>query len=164
MNGWLGVLKFLTSDRGLLIPESVFIELGHQANSEPALRQVLEADWVKVDRCDDLQFVAAFAAYEERLVPKGTDTNRGECGVLALGRVKGFELVLDDGTARAIAEDEGLSVTATLPLLCGAIRAGKLTVPMVEHLADELIAGEYFLPFGPGHFRQWALEQDLIDY
>jgi predicted nucleic acid-binding protein len=138
--------------------------LDYQAHSKPALRQVFDADWVKVDRCDDLEFVAAFATFEERLVPKGTDTNRGECGVLALGKFKGYEVVLDDGTARAIAEDEGLSVTATLPLLCEAIRAGKLTVPMVEHLADELIAGEYFLPFGPGQFRQWALEQDLIDY
>ena len=106
LNGWLGALRFLTNDRGLLIPESVFVELENQARSEPAIGQILEADWVIVDRCDDLGYVTAFAAYVERLVPKGTDTNRGECGVLALGKVKGYELVLDDGTARAIAEDE----------------------------------------------------------
>ncbi len=73
-------------------------------------------------------------------------------------------MVIDDGTARAIAEEEKLAVTATLPLLCEAIRGELLTVPMVEHLADELIAGDYFLPFGPGEFRRWALEQGLIDY
>lgn len=164
LRGWLGPLKFLTRDRGILIPESVLIELERQAQTEPDLRQVIDGVWVEVDRSDDIEFVTAFAAYEERLVRKGDDTNRGECGVLALGKVRGFEVVLDDGTARAIAEEEKLSVTATLPLLCEAIRAEELTVPMVEHLADELIAGDYFLPFGPGEFRRWALEQGLIDY
>ena len=164
LRGWLGPLKFLTRDRGILIPESVLVELERQALTEPDLRQLLDGGWVVVDRSDDIEFLAAFAGYEERLVKKGDDTNRGECGVLALGKVRGYELVIDDGTARAIAEEEKLTVTATLPLLCEAIRAGEMTVPMVEHLADELIAGDYFLPFGPGQFRRWALEQGLIDY
>ncbi|MDN3478300.1 nucleotide-binding protein [Curtobacterium sp. APC 4022] len=164
MHQWLGSLKFLTGDRGLLIPESVEYELLRQERELPALRQILEADWVEVDRSDDLDFTAVFADYEERLVPLGTKDNFGECGVLALGKARGFEVVLDDGTPRGIAEAEKIRVTATLPLLCEGIRAGQLTVPMVEHLADELIAGDYYLPFGPGEFRRWALEEGLIEY
>ncbi|WP_254654467.1 hypothetical protein [Clavibacter tessellarius] len=55
-------------------------------------------------------------------------------------------------------------MTATVPLLCQAIRAGQLTVSMTEQLADELIMGKYFLPFPIGSFRAYALEQGLIDY
>lgn len=103
----------------------------------------------------------AFADYERRLAVG--EVNRGECGVLALGKSCGYEVVIDDGAARTIAEEEGLNVTATLPLLCRAIREMKLTVPMVEALADDLITGEYYLPFERGDFRMWALEQGLIE-
>lgn len=75
-----------------------------------------------------------------------------------------FETVLDDSVPRTIAREEGIRVTATLPLLCEAIREGRLTVPMVEQLADDLIAGDYYLPFHPGGFRWWAIHEGLIDY
>lgn len=164
LRGWLGALKFLTRDGGLIIPESVLDELTAQSHHEPDLRQIIEADWITVDRSDDIAFVAAFAAYEQRLVRQGDSKNRGECGVLALGKTRGLQMVLDDAIPRAIAGEEGLDVTATLPLLCQAIRAEELTVAMVEHLADELLAGDYYFPFGPGEFRRWAQEQGLIDY
>lgn len=162
VKGWLGVLKFLAEKRQVLIPESVDVELKRQLHSVSALQQIFDAEWIEVDRSDDLSYLAAFASYENRLVD-GT-ANRGECGVLALAKVRGFEMVLDDATPRKIAEEEGLRVTATLPLLCKAIRDGRLTVPMVEHLADELIVSSYYLPFGPGCFRQWALQEGLIGY
>jgi hypothetical protein len=77
---------------------------------------------------------------------------------------RGAGMVLDDSTPRAIADEEGLAVTVTVQLLCDAIRAGMLTVPMTEQLADELIMGKYYLPFGRGGFRLFALQQGLIDY
>ncbi|TFC75789.1 nucleotide-binding protein [Cryobacterium sp. TMS1-20-1] len=162
MQGWLGVLHFLAGDRYVVIPESVEDELRRQSHEVPALSQVLDAAWITVDRSTDLAYVLAFAEFEDRLVDDGRNT--GECGVLALGQVRGFELVLDDATPRQIAEEKGMRVTATLPLLCKAIREAKLTVPMVESLADDLISGEYFLPFGRGGFRQWALREGLIEY
>ncbi|MEU4834324.1 hypothetical protein [Streptosporangium sp. NPDC023615] len=162
VHGWLGVLKFLAGERPVIIPESVERELKNQAHDYPALHQVLDAGWISVDRSTDMDFLVAFAAYEQRLVANGS--NRGECGVLALGKTRGFETVLDDSVPRTIAEEQGIRVTATLPLLCSAIRAGQLTVPMVEALADDLLAGKYFLPFGPGGFRKWALEEGLIEY
>lgn len=162
LRGWLGVLKFLTNDRAVLIPGTVEDELKRQAHGEPGLQQVLQADWITVDRSTDIEFLTAFARYETRLVVDGN--NLGECGVLALGSTRGYELVLDDATPRRIAQDEGLRVTATLPLLCEAIRAKQLTVPLVEALADDLIIGTYYLPFQPGGFRRWALENGLLDY
>lgn len=160
--GWLGVRKFLTGDRAVIIPASVEHELKKQVHDMPALHQVLDADWIGVDRSDDLGFLVAFAKYEERLAIG--EQNRGECGVLALGHTRGFEVVLDDSVPRAIAEAEGITVTATLPLLCKAIRESQLTVPMVESLADDLLAGTYYLPFGKGGFRQWAYQEGLIEY
>jgi predicted nucleic acid-binding protein len=81
-----------------------------------------------------------------------------------MGKVYGCELVLDDAEPRQIAEEEGIKVTATVPMLCDAIRAGRLTTVMVEALADNLLEGKYFLPFGPGGFRQHVMENGLLDY
>ncbi len=106
--------------------------------------------------------MAKFADYARRLVAGGK--NEGECGVLAMGATFGSEMVIDDSTPREIAEAEGLRVTATVPILCDAIRAKQLTLPMVEHVADELLANEYYLPFGPGGFRRHVLENGLLDY
>lgn len=160
LRGWLGVLKFVAGDREVVIPESVEVELSQQRHTNPALAQIFDADWISVDRSDDTTFLAAFATYEKRLVANGR--NRGECGVLALGKTRGDTLVLDDGVPRRIASEEGLEVTGTLGLLCTAIRQHQLTVLMVEQLADDLMAGNYFLPFGPGGFRRWAMEEGHI--
>ncbi|CCE74021.1 hypothetical protein ACAD35_02524 [Clavibacter nebraskensis] len=162
MQGWLGPLRFLTGDRGVVVPESVDRELRAQADDHHELRMVIDVDWIDVHRADDMEHLAAFARYERRLVVDGK--NLGECGVLALGATKGWEMVLDNAAPRAIAESERRRVTATVPLLCQAIRAGQLTVPMTEQLADELIMGKYFLPFPVGGFKAYALEQGLIDY
>ena len=162
VEGWLGVLHFLAGNRPVVIPDSVEAELRRQSHEVPVLKQVLDADWITVDRSTDLAYMVSFAAFADRLVEGGRNT--GECGVLALGKVRGFEIVLDDAVPRQIAHDEGIRVTATLPLLCKAIRDGQLTLPMVESLADDLISGEYFLPFEQGGFRQWAVGEGLIDY
>jgi predicted nucleic acid-binding protein len=162
LQGWLGPLRFITKDREVVIPESVEAELRRQAEDLLPMRMLLDTDWIHVDRSDDIPFLAAFARYEQRLVADGQ--NIGECGVLALGATRGWEMVLDDSTPRAIADEEGLAVTVTVQLLCDAIRAGMLTVPMTEQLADELIMGKYYLPFGRGGFRLFALQQGLIDY
>jgi hypothetical protein len=33
---------------------------------------------------------------------------------------------------------------------------------MVEQLADNLLEGKYYMPFGPGGFRQHVLENGLL--
>jgi predicted nucleic acid-binding protein len=163
LQGWLRILEVLAVGRRVVIPQSVAVEIQDQARDEPALLQILEADWIQVDRGTDTSLLIAFAGYERRLVDVGTK-NRGECGVLALGRVYGHEVVLDDKTARTIAAEDGIAVTTTLALLCQAIRSGLLNVALVEKIADDLLAGDYYLPLGADGFRLWALQQDLITY
>lgn len=152
----------------MVIPESVEREVRLQRASYPSLEQITRAGWIEVDRCDDLgdlanlDFLRDFARYERRLVPTGSEKNRGECGVLALARARGWTAVLDDGVPRNIAKEEGIEMTGTLGLLCRAIREERLTVPMVTQLTDDLIRGSYYLPFGPGGFYSWASREGAI--
>lgn len=162
LQGWIGVLRFLADGREVYIPDSVERELLDMAVELPVLHSVLDADWIKVFRSTDPDYVRAFGTFFDRLVAGGK--NSGECGVLAMGAVYGCEMVIDDGTPRNIAEELGLEVTATVPVLCAAIRAKKLTTQMVESLADDLLSGAYFLPFGPGGFRSHVLEHGLLDW
>ncbi|HEX3589106.1 MAG TPA: hypothetical protein VHV74_05695 [Pseudonocardiaceae bacterium] len=73
-------------------------------------------------------------------------------------------MVIDDATPRRIAEEKGIRVSATVPLLCQAIRGKQITMVMAERLVDTLLRSKYFLPFEPGGFRQHVLENDLLDY
>lgn len=159
---WLGALKFITQDRGAVIPESVERELRRHAANDSRLLPVLDAEWITVDRTSDLDVAVAFASYERRLAVG--EKNLGECGVLALGSVRGWEMVLDDSVPRTIAREESLRVTATVELLCDAIRRKLLTISMVEALADDLLTNKYYLPFGRGGFVAHVTEHGLLDY
>lgn len=156
------MLRFLARSRPVYIPDSVYDDLKNAVSEAAAVRMVLDSDWIRVHRTTELAYLAAFSHYERRLVVDGK--NRGECGVLAMGQIYKCEVVIDDATARQIAEEKGMQVTATVPLLCQAIREKQLTLVMVEELADNLLEGEYFLPFGPGGFRQHVIENGLLDY
>jgi predicted nucleic acid-binding protein len=72
--------------------------------------------------------------------------------------------VIDDSTARAVAEEKKLRVTTTVQILCDAVRAKKLTTAMVEELADHLLENEYYLPFSKGGFRNHVLTEGLLEY
>lgn len=158
--GWLGVLKYLSASRGAVIPESVEAELRDQSSVDGRLSYLLNEDWLRVDRSDDVELSVHFARYEQRIAVGAK--NRGECGVLALGRVRGWEMVMDDAESRLIATDEGLRVVGTVRLLCDAVNADQLTLVMVESLADDLLANQYRLPFGRGGFRSFALQNGLL--
>jgi predicted nucleic acid-binding protein len=162
VKGWLGVLRFVAGERPVYIPDSVESELNDATEHVPAARAVLDADWINKHRSTSLDYIEAFAHYERRLVVGRK--NRGECGVLAMGQIYKCEVVLDDAEPRAIAEENGIRVTATVPLLCEAIRAKQLTTVMVEALADDLLEGKYYLPFGRGGFRRHVLENGLLDW
>ncbi|GHJ14104.1 nucleotide-binding protein [Micromonospora sp. AKA38] len=160
--GWLGVLRFLAGDRPIYIPDTVERELNQAADYVPATRMVLDADWISVYRSTDPDFMETLSYYADRLV--ADSKNLGECGVLTMGQLFKCEVVIDDAVPRGIAEERGVRVTATVPLLCAAIRAQKLTTVMVEELVDNLLESKYFLPFGPGGFRRHVLENGLLDY
>ncbi len=160
--GWLAVLRFLAAGRAVYIPEAVEDELRRASEHNPTLGAVLNAEWITVHRATDVAYLATFASYESRLAVGRT--NLGECGVLAMGEVYGCEIVIDDNTARQVAKEKGLRVIATVPLLCDAVRTKQLTLVMVEKLADDLLASEYFLPFEAGGFRRHVIENGLLDY
>lgn len=65
-------------------------------------------------------------------------------------------------SAHRLGTEAGISCTRTLALLCDGIREGLLTIEEVSDLADELIATDYRLPFGPGGFTIWAKNNDLV--
>ncbi|MGV0581391.1 hypothetical protein ABQE57_22255 [Mycolicibacterium elephantis] len=160
--GWLGVLQFLAEGRPVFIPDVVERELSEAVQHVTAVQSVLEADWIDVYRSTDYEYLQAFSSYADRLV-SGTK-NLGECGVLAMGEIHGYEVVIDDAIPFRIAEEKGIRVTATVPLLCRGIAAGRLTTVMVEALADSLLEGEYYLPFEKGGFRSHVLEHGLLDW
>ncbi|HEX5406738.1 MAG TPA: hypothetical protein VFX16_31065 [Pseudonocardiaceae bacterium] len=70
--------------------------------------------------------------------------------------------MIDDGAGRRAAEQHKIRLRPTLALLCEAIRQDLLTVKLVSALADDLLIGQYRLPFGPGCFEAWANESGLL--
>lgn len=155
--GWLRILEAVAGERKVLIPELVRSEVAQGCHDHSFLQQVLDAEWIHVDRSDDVQLLVVQAAYTVRLASGAK--NLGECGVLALAEVRGYTAVVDDRVARQVGEERGVNVSGTLALLCEAIRSGLLTVSLVARIADDLLATQYRLPLGPGGFKAWATEQ-----
>jgi len=137
--GWLGVLKAVVGERTALIPDVVLAEITVGARRDARLQAVLDADWI-----------------ERRELRSSAER------VLALASTTGGIAVVDDRAARRAAETYGVPYCPTLRLLCDGIREGLLTVSLVGALADDLIASEYHLPFGPGGFEVWAKDQGQL--
>ncbi|MEV1011313.1 hypothetical protein [Streptomyces sp. NPDC049881] len=159
---WLGVLGSVLKSHRVLIPDVVAEELRSGAERHHYLRSVLDADWIETVPLDSPAQLAAFVHYERQLV--GPDRrNIGECGVLALAEtLPGAIAVVDDRVAANAARGRPVTLRRTLGLLCDAIRAGLLTVPLVSALADDLLRSRYRLPFGPGGFAEWCDREGLF--
>jgi predicted nucleic acid-binding protein len=159
---WLGVLKVVLKDHRVLIPDVVADELRNGTERHQHLRSVLEADWIETVSLETPSQLSAFVHYERRLVgPDGR--NMGECGVLALAEtLPDAVAVIDDRVAVEAARGRPVTLRRTLGLLCDAIHAGLLTVPLVSALADDLLEGQYRLPFRPGGFAEWCAREGLF--
>ncbi len=155
--GWLKILEALAADRMVVIPDVVRDEISRATHIHPFLTQVLDAEWIAVDRSDDVTLLVAHARYTSRLA--SGSKNLGECGVLALAEARGHVAVVDDRVAREVGEEYGVQITGTLALLLDGVRKGMLTIPLVSKIADDLLATEYRLPLQPGQFESWAREQ-----
>lgn len=158
--GWLGVLKAVVGVRSAVIPDVVVDELQLGASLDSRIQAVLDAQWIERRELQSDEEIATFARFSALLV-KGS-RNRGEAGVLALASTTGGSAVVDDGAARKAAENHGIPLRPTLSLLCEAIRADLLTVPLASALADDLLANQYRLPFIPGSFEKWANDQGQL--
>ncbi|GAB3107824.1 hypothetical protein GCM10027160_04980 [Streptomyces calidiresistens] len=160
---WLGVLKSVLKEHRVVIPDVVEKELREGSEKYHTLRCVLDADWIETVPIDTPPQWESFVHYERRLV--GSDgRNIGECGVLALAEnLPGAVAVVDDRVAVEATRGRPVRVRRTLGLLCDAIRAGLLTVPLVSALADDLIRGDYRLPFQVGGFAEWCVREGIFD-
>jgi predicted nucleic acid-binding protein len=158
---WLGVLKAVVGSRTAMIPDMVVEELQNGARRDSRIQAALDASCIEHRELLDEQELESYRSFAELLVYR--ERNRGEAAVLALAATTNGIAVVDDGAGRRAAQQSGVRCKPTLSLLCDAIRQGLLTVPLVSALADDLLAGVYRLPFGPGGFEKWAAENGLLD-
>lgn len=157
----LDVLRTIVGERRSVVPPAVVMELQRGARRDIRIRAVLDADWIeRRDTRSDAE-LEAYARFASRLV--AGDRNVGDAAVLALAMTLPGQAVIDDSVAHRVGTEAGVSCTRTLALLCQGIRRGHLTAEAVSNLADELIATEYRLPFGPGEFAEWAANNGLFD-
>lgn len=157
---WLGVLKAVVGDRTAVIPDVVVDELQFGSSRDSRIQMALDASWIERRELRSTEEIAAFAKFSALLV-KGS-RNRGEAGVLALASTLGGSAVVDDATARKAAADHHIPLRPTLSLLCDAIRGDLLTISLVSALADDLITGDYRLPFDHGGFERWAKDEGQL--
>ena len=162
--GWLGLLQAAVGNAEAWIPATVRSEIADGVNEHPHLRGVLEADWLTLRDVVTHEEQAAFAKYASRLLGDDQRKNLGECGVLALAQTHGSIAVVDDGAARQIASEFGVEVRTTVALLCDLVRSKELGLDLASTIADALIQTEYRLPFEPGGFKMFVLENDLVPY
>lgn len=158
--GWLSALESLVGSTRAIIPVQVASELRKTTSHQAAIETVLEASWIEHHELSTDEELAAFGKFAARLMSDGR--NEGETAVLAIAATMPACAVLDDSVAHKIAQREGLSCKRTLALLCDAVRDGLLTAELVSDIVDDLIETEYRLPFAPGEFIPWAIEQQLL--
>ena len=157
---WLEVLRAVIGERRAVIPDAVVTELQRGAQEDHRLRAVLNADWIEQRELRTEPELRAFAGFASRLV--SGQRNIGEAAVLALAETIPAQAVVDDNAAHKAAQRAGVSCTRTLALLCEAIGNDLLTIDLVSEIADDLITTEYRLPFKPGDFANWAIENGLV--
>lgn len=158
--GWLGILKAVVGTRTAVIPETVVAELQAGVHGNAHVQLVLDQGWIEHRVLTTDTELDHFARFATLLVAKGR--NVGECGVLAYAKANGATAVIDDGPARKAARAHGVAHQGTLGLLCEAVHSQLLTLNLASVVADDLIEGEYRLPFGPGGFRKWAHDHGLV--
>lgn len=160
--GWLGLLRTWVGAREAWLPETVRRELGWGVDAYPHLRAVLEAPWLMPRVLDSATESTLFGLYSGRLLGPNNE-NLGECGVLALAEAHKAVAVIDDGKARTIAKERGVTVKTTVSLLCDLVNDGSLALNTAAEVADALLETEYRLPFDPGEFKMWVIEKGLIN-
>lgn len=119
------------------IPEAVYREVVRAGSSRPGTTEVAQAGWLVRHPVLDRSAVGRLRAR----------VGQGEAEAIVLARELGADLlILDDQTARRIAEAEGQRVVGLLGLLLQAKALGMF--PMLKPLLDEMIAADFFIDEG----------------
>jgi predicted nucleic acid-binding protein len=156
IEGRLGVLKAVVGPGTAVIPDPVCAELQSFAAKDARVAAALSQPWLVHRPLQTDAEIRAFAKFSALLVHR--DRNHGEAGVLALASCTGWRAVIDDLAGRKAASRAGIRLSGTMALMYEAVQGGLLTMRLVSALADDLLNGEYRLPFPPGGFEKWARE------
>lgn len=130
----------------VIIPEAVYDEVVTNAKGRPGAQGVARAKWLRIERATD-------EAAVKRLM-RHSKLHRGESEAIVLAQeLKADHLVIDDWTARRVAENSGIRVVGTF----GILLAAKLTglIPEVAPLMRALLAAGIYID--PKTFRDVLL-------
>lgn len=122
--GRLSVLEGLCRPHDACMTPAVRGELREGAQQHPALRTVLDAQWLAVVSTDELELLRAFVTFSNAL--GAGERHLGECTVLAWASCHQAVALLDDDDARTVGRREGVKVCGTLALIADGIRSGTL--------------------------------------
>ena len=118
----------------ILIPEAVYEEVVRVGQNRPGSVAVGQALWIVRRQVNDR---AAVSRLREQTGP-------GEAEAIVLAReAQADAVVLDDATARRVAEAEGLKVVGLLGLVLHAKERG--VVKSVKPLLDQMISAGFFV-------------------
>jgi len=99
----------------LTIPEAVYEDVVIRGKGKPGAQEVKEAGWIEVRKAKDQRQVATLCV----------KLGRGEAEAIVLAReIDADLLILDDGTARKVAQRMGVAVVGCLGLLKRARQRG----------------------------------------
>lgn len=118
----------------MFIPEAVYDEVVGRGAGRSGSAEIAQAAWVSHQQVRDQAAVARLRA----------ELGQGEAEAIVLAAELGADFViLDDATARQIAETEGRKVLGLLGLLIRAKESG--IVEALKPILDEMVAAGFFI-------------------
>lgn len=130
--GCLNLLRELAEK--VYIPEAVYDEVVKSGYGRPGSLEVEQAAWISKQSVHDQSVVVRLEA----------ELGRGEAEAIVLaGELEADFVILDDATARRIAEAEGRKVLGLLGLLIRAKELG--IVPVLRPVLDQIVGAGFFI-------------------
>lgn len=128
----LDVLPLLADT--IYIPEAVYVESVTQAGDRPGHSDIAHAEWIGRRQVND----------QARVTRLRTQIGWGEAEAIVLvQQLHADAVVLDDATARRVAEQEGCAVVGLLGLLVDGKRRG--LIPAVTPLLDAMREARFYI-------------------
>ena len=130
--GQLNLLRDLAED--IYIPEAVYNEVVKSGGGRPGSLEIAKARWISRHQVRDREAVARLRA----------QLGQGEAEAIVLAReLRADAVVLDDATARQLAEAAGQRVLGLLGLLLSAKERGVIT--SLKSTVDGMVAAGFFI-------------------
>lgn len=118
-------------------------------------------NWLQTVHVDGIDELHCLVTWMQRV--GATDRlHRGEATVFAWADRHCAVVVIDDQSARRVAQQHGLEVHGSLWVMAKGVEHGRATVESASSLADTLLKHGARYPFEVGGFRHWAVAQGLL--